>query len=110
MDVYTSSDQAILVELGQRFQRHRLNRNITQAQLAKDSGVSRTVVQRLERGDGCTLESLVKLLRALNLLDELNSFLPEPGYDPVALWKMQGNVRERASGYRKSTDDGDGRE
>jgi DNA-binding XRE family transcriptional regulator len=35
---------------GARVQRHRLNRNITQDDLAAHAGVSRTVVQRLEQG------------------------------------------------------------
>ena len=47
-------------------------RNLTQAQLADRAGVSRSTVQNLERGDGgVSLENLLRVLRALGLMDRL---------------------------------------
>ena len=46
-------------------------RGLTQAQLADRAGVSRETVVRLERGDGgVRLENLLRVLRALGVLDE----------------------------------------
>jgi transcriptional regulator with XRE-family HTH domain len=51
-------------------------RGLTQAQLADRSGVSRETVVRLERGDGgARLENLLRVLRALGVLDELTRAL-----------------------------------
>lgn len=99
MNFETLTDLAILEELGDRVRRTRLNRNVAQADLARQAGVSRTVVQRLEGGRGCTLENLVRVLRALGMLGQIDAFLPDPGYSPIQLAKLQGAVRERASRY-----------
>ena len=97
MDLREMGDQAVLAEIGERINRQRLNRNITQVDLARRAGVTRIVVQRLENGHGCNLESLIKILRSLDLIDQLDSFLPRPGISPVQLAKLRGNERLRAS-------------
>ena len=101
MDFRTMSDKAILTELGERVSRQRLNRNVTQTDLAEKAGVARIVVQRLEGGRGCTLENLIRILRALELLDQLDAFLPEPGLSPLQLAKFRGRERLRAVGRRQ---------
>ena len=102
MDFRIMSDKAILIELGERVSRQRLNRNITQTDLALQAGVARIVVQRLEGGRGCTLENLIRILRVLELLDELDAFLPEPGLSPLQLAKFRGRERLRAVGRRQN--------
>ena len=92
------SDMAILAELGGRIRRERLNRNITQNNLRERAGVSRKVIQQLEAGRGCMMESLVRVLRALGRLDQMDAFLPDPGISPVQLARMAGRLRLRASG------------
>lgn len=101
MDPTLMSDPAILAELGARVQRYRLNRNITQDDLAAHAGVSRTVVQRLEQGRGCTLKGFVRILRALDLLPQLVEFLPDPGPSPLQLARLAGRTRRRAAGPRR---------
>lgn len=47
-------------------------RGLTQAQVADRAGVSRGTVQRLEAGDlGVSIESFLRILRALGLLDSV---------------------------------------
>ncbi len=94
------TDHAILVELGSRVQRERLNRNITQADLARHAGVSRTLLQNLEKGNGSTLTGVVRVLRALTLLPQLDAFLPDRGPSPVQLARLAGKPRRRATGSR----------
>jgi transcriptional regulator with XRE-family HTH domain len=101
MNFKAMSDKAILTELGERINRQRLNRNITQTDLAGQAGVARIVVQRLEGGRGCTLENLIRILRALQFLDQLDAFLPEPGLSPLQLAKFRGRERLRAVGRRQ---------
>ena len=86
-------DVAIVAELGRRLQRARLNRNVTQGDLAARAGVSRGALQHCESGSGCTVDTLVKLLRALGRLDAVDAFLPEPGPSPLQLAKLQGRER-----------------
>lgn len=101
MDFRSMSDKALLGLLGERVNRQRLNQNITQEELAKRSGIARIVVGRLENGLGCKLENLIRILRALGLLEQLELFLPEPGLSPIQLAKLKGNERQRASGRHR---------
>ncbi|MBN2201100.1 helix-turn-helix transcriptional regulator [bacterium] len=94
------TDKAVMTELADRIRRERLNRNITQKDLWERAGVSKKVIQQLETGNGCTLDSLIKILRALGRLDQLDAFLPDPGISPIQLARMAGRQRRRASGSR----------
>ena len=87
---------ALANELGQRLQRERLNLNLTQLEVAQRTGVSRKVVMSAEAGQ-VSLENLIAILMTLDLLDHLNSFLPEQPFSPVQLLKLRGKVRQRAS-------------
>lgn len=102
MNFEAMSDRAMLAEAGRRVQRERLNRNMAQVALARKAGVSRRALQNFEAGRACTLTLLIRVLRALEKLDALNAFLPEPGLSPVQLAKLKGRERRRAGGRRKT--------
>jgi transcriptional regulator with XRE-family HTH domain len=46
-------------------------RRLTEAQVADRAGVSRHTVLRLEKGDGATLENVLRVARAIGALDLL---------------------------------------
>lgn len=100
-DFSLMGDDAVLAALGERLARYRLNANRSQAEVAREAGVSRRTLSKLENGHVIDSRSLVRLLRALGLLDELARLVPPPRPSPVALAESQGRVRERASGRRK---------
>lgn len=95
------SDRAILKELGLRISRYRLNRNMTQSALAIESGISRATVQRVERGASIQLSKLVRILRVLNLITNMDSFVPEPPVSPLQQLEMRGKTRQRAPSLEK---------
>jgi transcriptional regulator with XRE-family HTH domain len=77
------SDEALLQELGQRIARLRLERNLTQAQLAEQAGISKRTLEHLEAGAAATKLSLfLRVLRQLDLL------------------KLQQSSRKRARRHR----------
>lgn len=93
------SDGAVLEQLGRRLEAIRLGRNQTQAQLASQAGVSKRTIERLESGAvAVQLSGFVRVCRALDLLDRLDAFVPEPRVSPIALLKLRGRNRRRASG------------
>lgn len=103
-DLNQSSNEAVVKLMGQRLERLRLQANITQADLAASAGISLGTVKRAEGGRGLSLLNLVALLRALGKLSALDSFLPEPPLDPLAVRDNKGRYRQRASGKRGSLD------
>ncbi|WP_126454463.1 helix-turn-helix domain-containing protein [Sulfuriflexus mobilis] len=109
MDFYSLSDKAIGEELGKRIKALRLRKNITQTELAAATTLSVNAIKSLESGRG-KLSTLTAVLRELGALDDLNSFIPETSISPIQLAKMQGKVRERASGGRLKNKPQDGTE
>lgn len=104
MDYKSLSNDAILAEIGERLRRLRLNADISQEALAEATGLSRKTVQNAESGENCSLDTLVRMLRGLNALDQLDSFLPAPGLSPVQMARLHGKTRRRA----RKTDAGKG--
>ncbi|NQZ32777.1 MAG: helix-turn-helix transcriptional regulator [Oceanospirillaceae bacterium] len=92
---------AIAEALGDRMKTARLNANLTQKALAKAAGVSLKAVTNGEKGKS-TLESMIAILIALELTEQLNSFIPKPEISPIALMKLQGKKRKRAASPSKS--------
>ena len=100
MKFYTLSDKGIAQELGHRIKALRLRKNITQEELAESATLSVNAIKSLESGRG-KLSTLIAVLRELSALDQLDNFIPETVISPLQLAKMQGKLRERASGYRQ---------
>jgi len=92
-----SSDSAILEELGSRIAQYRLNRNLTQEDLANEAGISLRTLVRIEQGYPAQMTSIVRLLRILRLLMNMEALIPEPPVSPVQQLKMEGKKRKRAS-------------
>jgi transcriptional regulator with XRE-family HTH domain len=62
-----------MTQLGEDLATWRRLRNLTIAQVAERADVARGVVMKLEAGGGVTLESTLRVARALGVLDELTS-------------------------------------
>lgn len=89
------SDPQILEAIGQRIKARRLDRRLTQADLAKHAGISLPTMQRLESQGQAKVESLVRVLRSLRLLDALEAMLQMP-VSPMALATQVKVQRVRA--------------
>jgi transcriptional regulator with XRE-family HTH domain len=88
-------------ELGTSLRALRLDRNVEQATLAEQAGVSRTALKNLEGGLGTTVKTLVSVLRALGREDWLKTIAPVATINPLTLTKT-ATPRQRATRRRKS--------
>lgn len=93
-------DDAILCALGVRLGRIRLQHDLTQAELASQAGVSKRTVERMEAGGATQLVNLVRVCRALGLVEGFETLIPEPAPSPVAQLKLRGKERKRASSVK----------
>ena len=96
------SDNAVLLEIGHRLSRRRLELELTQADLAREAGVAKRTVERLEAGESTQVANLIRILRTLNLLDAINAAIPESGPRPMELLKLKGKERQRVSAKKQS--------
>lgn len=99
-----NSDDAMLEELGRRIARYRLNQNKTQDALAQESGVSKQTIHRIEKGHSTQTLSLIRVFRALGLLENFETLIPEPAISPLQQVKMHGKTRQRASSQADSSE------
>jgi transcriptional regulator with XRE-family HTH domain len=97
-----TTDDAILAEIGSRIARYRIDRQVTQADLAEQAGVSKRTVERVEAGASVQFSTIIRILRVLNVLQGLERMIPEPPLRPMDLLKHKGKVRQRASSSQRS--------
>jgi transcriptional regulator with XRE-family HTH domain len=101
-----NTDGAVLQELGSRLRESRLRRNLSQARLAEEAGVGRVTLQRLEEGaSGASLPSLIRVLRALGLVEGLDQLIPEAAPSPIEELRRRGQRRQRAGTSRSPQPD-----
>ena len=82
-------------------------RDLTQAGLAREAGISKRTLIRLEAGESTQLTTLVRVLRVLGLLANLNLLVPPLAASPLEKLREQSRRRKRASGLSDKKSDAD---
>jgi transcriptional regulator with XRE-family HTH domain len=90
------TDDAVLAELGERMARRRIDLQLTQADVAEQAGIAKRTVERIEAGASAQMSSIIRILRVLELLSELDAIIPEIAARPMDLLQRKGKVRQRA--------------
>ena len=102
-DFKATSNSEACKEIGRRLKSARLNADLSQQDLAAQSGVSESTIKRAESANGnITLIALIAILRALNKIEQLDLFLPEPPPNPLQLSAAKGKTKQRASRRQSS--------
>lgn len=96
IDFSTASSTQIEAALCRQLESIRLSRNITQVQLAEAAGVSPRTIGRLEKGQGISLDTFIRVLKALGIQRSLAAALPDPAVRPVERIATSGRERKRA--------------
>jgi transcriptional regulator with XRE-family HTH domain len=100
IDFQLAPVSSIEAEIGKRLASLRLNANLSQARLAEEAGVARRTITRLEHGEGISLDTLVRIMRALGIADRLETLLPDPAVQPIDRVRLKGKQRQRARARR----------
>ena len=74
-------------DLGYRLRQVRLARNLDQRTVADKAGISLRALSKLENGQGSTLETFLRTLRALDYVKGIDMIAPEPTVSPLSLLK-----------------------
>ena len=84
--------------LGEQIQQLRIAKNLGQIATAEKAGISEKALRNLEAGRGSTVESLLRILKALDSLDGLQLIVPRPSISLLAVMrhpKPRRRVRSR---------------
>ena len=82
--------------LGERLRELRILRNFDQVSLAERAGVSLNALKHLESGKGARVNSLIKVLRALDRADWLTTLAPAVSISPMQMLKRESREPRRA--------------
>jgi len=74
-----------------------LNQNKSQAQVATAAGISRSTLSLLERGEKVRIDSLIQVLRVLDLLYIMDVFKVQDQISPIEYAKLKKKQRKQAS-------------
>lgn len=91
-----NTEHELMHEIGQRLSGYRLQKNLTQEELATAAGLNQKTISHAEAGKDPRLSTIIRILRALGRIEALDAFLPKPGISPLMLAKMAGRERRRA--------------
>ena len=80
--------------IGEQLATWRKLRQLTAAQVADRAGISRYTVMRLENGEGASLENLLRVARALGVLDLLAAAI-DPYATDLGRLRAQESLPER---------------
>jgi transcriptional regulator with XRE-family HTH domain len=94
------SDKALAKHIGAFVRHYRLEKNRTQDVLAHDAGISRSTLSLLERGEPVTLATLIQVLRVLDQLQVMESFVVQKTISPLELARLEQKRRKGASGKK----------
>ncbi len=96
LDFAFSTSDEITAALGLRLKAVRLSQSLTQADLAERAGISVGTVKALERTGQSSVVSLVRVVQALGLTDQLQSLFVLQVQSIAAMEQVQRAKRQRA--------------
>ncbi len=85
----------VLKQLGTRLRAERIAQSLTQEQVAKLAGVGVRSVSRLEETGVGKIDTLLRVLTALNIVDRLDALLPEAAPSPLAMLNQKAKQKPR---------------
>ncbi len=80
-----STPEELEALLGENIKALRLQKNIDRRALCLQAGVSENALRNLENGDGTTLKTLIRILKALGRESWLNTIAPKTSINPLHL-------------------------
>ena len=94
-DMLFMSPGELQAALGKQLKELRIAKNLDQITTAEKAGISEKALRNLEAGRGSSIETLVRVLKALDSLDGLRLLAPKPAVSPLAVLRHSETARRR---------------
>lgn len=93
------SDNQILQKIGEKIKEWRLENNLSQAEVAKQTGLALITYQKFEYGKAGSLKNFLRILRILGRLDLIAPFVQERELSPIQYHEFEKTLKfpQRAS-------------
>ena len=90
-DFYEYSTPELVRLLGNRFKDYRMQCNLTQKEVAEQSGIGLTTIHKFENGiaGNLSLSTFILLLKVVGQINALNNLLPELPESPYLIRKEE---------------------
>jgi transcriptional regulator with XRE-family HTH domain len=92
-DLSYLSISELQAQLGEQVQALRVSKAMDQITTAEKAGISEKALRNLEAGRGSTLETFLRVLKALESLNGLELLVPKPSISPLAV--LRGSRRRQ---------------
>ena len=95
---YLIDDYEILQDIARKIKKKRISLNYSQAYIAKKTGLSMHTISNVETGKAYTMDSFIKVMRILGMIDNLDKVVSDVVIDPetVKKQKTRQRVKEKA--------------
>ena len=90
-----ASIEHLLQALGERLAAYRIARNLKQTELAAEAGIGRATLARLEQNGNASIDTLARVLIALDLEERLLDVVPDAKVNPLDPLAAKGKRRQR---------------
>ena len=92
---YEYSTPELVRLLGERFKEYRMRCNLTQKEVAEQSGIGLTTIHKFENGTAgnLSLSTFILLLKVIGQVDALDDVLPELPESPYLVRKEEKKVQ-----------------
>ena len=89
------TNEEIAKSIGKRFAAIRVERRFTQAEMSERSGIALSTLQKFELTGKIAFHSLIELMRALNILEDLDLLAQLPPISPLEMVELQKKSRTK---------------
>ncbi len=93
-----------LQQVAQRLRQHRINRQLTQAELAEKAGVTKRTIENLESGKSTQFLTVLRTMEALDLLENIDVAIPEVPVSPLLKHARDGEQPQRVRKSKPTAD------
>jgi DNA-binding XRE family transcriptional regulator len=73
----------IFIQIGMKLRSMRKTNGYSQVELAKLTGLGRTTIFRIEKGEAISMDAVVRIMRVYHILDRFNPLFESPKKSPM---------------------------
>jgi len=91
MNWQEQSHKEIYLSVGKRIRSMRVSHGYSQKELAKESGLGRTTIFRIEKGESISFDAIIRIFRVFHTLDRFETLFDVLELSPMKMYLKDGS-------------------